>query len=286
MPTSAYTLEDRSPVLRQMLNNAEKLLGRIPIDHPARIALRTYALALSLSLGPALASLVRPKAYSRSLTLKDVLARNLCPTGFPFAITLGVAGGAYLRSLLNGPTCAEVKSDRAEHGTVRANESFDIYNRTSVRHLLARLSTVGEERTTFACNMLSSTLAIVLLQKGYRKRARHSAYVAVDIPLTLPEGKPGGRTSPTLDLTLLFCVRALDALLQRAISSALSGKHSLSPSGKALHPEGNSASPENTKHLDDGGEHLAHRRSLTGHLDAFTFWVSSARQVILSYFYP
>ena len=279
MPTSAYTLEERSPVLHRLLKNTEKQLGRIPKGHPARIALRTYALALSLSLGPALASLVRQKVDSRSRTLKDALARNLGPTGFPFAITLGVAGGAYLRSLRNGSTCAKGESDRAEQGAVLEIESFECYSRKSVRRLLARLSTIGEERTAFACNLLSSTLAIVLLQKGYRRRARRSAYVGLDIPLTLPEGKPGGRTSPTLDLTLLFVVRALDALLQRAIAGVLSGKHSFSASEKALHPVGSSSSTEITKLQDDGGEYLARRRSLTGHLDAFTFWASSARQV-------
>src|SRR5436189_3760143 len=76
-------------------------------NHPSQVALRTYALALSLSLGPSLipflVSLVVPKfrgSKTSFASLKRVLRRELGHDGFAFSITFSVAGGAILKQLL------------------------------------------------------------------------------------------------------------------------------------------------------------------------------------------
>lgn len=63
--------------------------------HPSQVAIRTYGLALSLSLGPSLVPFVlslitRRKSSKTGLeALKKILRRELGCDGFAFAITIG-----------------------------------------------------------------------------------------------------------------------------------------------------------------------------------------------------
>lgn len=249
--------------------------AQLPDSHPARIALRTYSLALSLALGPAVVSLLSAKHKIRGGPWQDSILKHLSPTSFPFAITLGVAGGAALNAARHceavhlGPSITSYKSELQEKDA----------QKKPFRKLLARIvswaTSFDEERKAFACNLLSATLAILLLQIGYRRRWNLRVADTVDIPLTLPNATTGGRISPTLDLTLLFCVRALDSLVQRGLSRAASFKT----------PENNPNEETQSKHrqeLEKASSRLSNeativRRTWTGYLDAATFWASSAR---------
>ncbi|KAK0233084.1 hypothetical protein IW262DRAFT_47070 [Armillaria fumosa] len=113
--------------------------------HPTQITLRTYALALSLSLGPALvpflSALLRstpPSKYNKQ-SLSALLRQELGLGGFAFAITLAVGGGA------------------------------------TVRHLWTSLDDPAKDKQapstqkTFISYALSSAIGILLLQKGRRR---------------------------------------------------------------------------------------------------------------------
>ncbi|KAK0198309.1 hypothetical protein F5146DRAFT_1158293 [Armillaria mellea] len=119
--------------------------------HPAQISLRTYALALSLSLGPALApflsSLLRSQPSSKYNTkaLKALLRQELGLGGFAFAITLAVGGGATVRHLWT---------------------SFDG---------AAAKDKLTSTQKTFISYALSSAIGILLLQKGRRRSNVHNA---------------------------------------------------------------------------------------------------------------
>lgn len=117
------------------------------------------------------------------------------------------------------------------------------------------VSSVKDEHKTWIANILSSSLAIALLQ---RKRPSGTPS---SLPLTVPIAS-SGRASPTLDLTLLFLVRALDAIVHSTFF-----KHS-----KA----GRNVVPSSTFDLS---EHLR-LRALISRLDALAFWGACARSVI------
>ena len=56
-------------------------LRSLPSDHPVLIALRTYALSLSFSLGPALAGILLSSKPSKKDSLVNVLKRELGASG-------------------------------------------------------------------------------------------------------------------------------------------------------------------------------------------------------------
>src|SRR6267154_379769 len=80
-----------------------KILWPDDPSHPTQVALRTYSLSLFLSLGPALLPVVLNLITSSSSLethsgrFRRVLRRELSFTGFPFAITVAVGGGAALK---------------------------------------------------------------------------------------------------------------------------------------------------------------------------------------------
>ncbi|KAF8274099.1 hypothetical protein EI94DRAFT_1768946 [Lactarius quietus] len=161
------------------VRDVKDLFLSLPNDHPLQIVIRTYPLALSLSLGPALLSfLASSKSRLNGLTsgLKSILLRELALTSFPFAITVAIGGGSGLQFLWKR---LERKWTKAPRGSDEGNASG----------LLARLE---PWQRTFACNAIASLTAITLLQSRRR-------------------------SSETLDLTLLVLVRAFDALAQRLI---------------------------------------------------------------------
>ncbi len=85
--------------LRSIVYVLEDHLHSLPDDHPLHIALRTYALSLSLSLGPSLLSplLSRKARDGRLKALASVLQRELGISGFAFAMSVGVGGGSALK---------------------------------------------------------------------------------------------------------------------------------------------------------------------------------------------
>ena len=167
------------------------LLLSLPNDHPLHIVIRTYPLALSLSLGPAILSLASPST-ARSKGLISILRRELGVTGFSFAITVALGGGSALRTLWKR---LEQKQDE-----------------TSVRgNCVSRLKPWHK---TFVCNALASLAAISLLQSRRRSAQTRTVHIPWTVPIAQTPKTEGGRMSLTLDLTLLVLVRAFDALVQ------------------------------------------------------------------------
>ena len=272
--------------------------------HPVHIALRTYALALLLSLGPSLSPYilvifsklinVKTKRLSTKTdlaALKRVLRRELGHDGFAFSMTLSVAGGAAIRDLfrnVNASTdiggydsnCSRIEAARASsrgHGMQRL-----------LQLLKSCLLSASPEQQTFVSHGISSFIGILLLQAG---RARAARLRAASKPT-----KSSGH-SPTLDLTLLLLVRAVDSIVQTFIlqkSQPLAGyiNNAPSPGDQSVSTEDNSSrSGTGQQHLEARLVHdkLAKEKSkkethkiklkLTSRLDAFVFWACSARYV-------
>jgi len=171
----------------------------LPNDHPLNIIIRTYPLALFLSLGPALvSSATSPKAHSKGNGINSILRRELSPTGFPFAITVALGGGSALRTLWKN-------LDQRQAGSIPGSEPGEGASGYRLKPW----------QKSFISNALASFVAISVLH--HRRRPGH-AQNGVHIPLTVPiSHAPKAerrRMSATLDLTLLVLVRAFDALVQ------------------------------------------------------------------------
>jgi len=144
-------------------------------------------------------------------------------------------------------------------------------------------------RKTFMCNLISSTIAIILLQgKGDRNRSRSSPIKSVNLPLTMPidanTTKHG--PSPTLDLTLLLLVRAVDATIQSMVfkgsETYWSRAHTidiLGANGEVLVSQAVTAEARKKKE-----EETKWRQKVTTRIDAFVFWACSAR-IMWCFFY-
>jgi len=75
-------------------------------------------------------------------------------------------------------------------------------------------------RRAFACNLISSAIAIILLQERVVAVVQIPAPIkSINIPLTIPIDTNAAKhgSSPTLDLTLLLLVRAVDAIIQSTV---------------------------------------------------------------------
>ncbi|EIN13741.1 hypothetical protein PUNSTDRAFT_109923 [Punctularia strigosozonata HHB-11173 SS5] len=221
-------------------------------DPALRAAARTYTLALTLSLGPALVPFIARRGTVGKLLY--VLKRELGPTGFAFSMTAAVSGGALLQRLL----------DRLAHprDVTAGSDGGKGLNHLNLSRWIASLSS---RRRAFICNMLSSLLTVILLQRGarYRRRIRKRQ----DIPFTPEIGDAGKDVSPTLELTLLFFVRAIDVLVQSGLRDWLAPKGS-GPESKSRKRDRLFKNPE----------------QLTAHIDAFVFWACSAR-IMWCFFY-
>ncbi|KAF9056165.1 hypothetical protein BJ165DRAFT_1522108 [Panaeolus papilionaceus] len=264
-------------------------------NHPSQIALRTYALALSLSLGPSLipfvASLAVPKfrGPKTSFTaLKQVLRRELGHDSFAFAITFSVAGGAMIKQLLKTVTQQKQEGSSGDdwhNKNPSSNGLLSTLNTTLPRHvriLLTRFKKLllesSTENITFLSNMISASVGIVLLQAGRNRAAR----------LRRPRGKDtpflADLTSPTLDLTLLLFVRAVDS----AIQSLILHQTNPPPSETKKRGEADPVSVSRMVHEKLERERLkrvnAMRQKLTSQVDAFVFWACSAR-IMWCFFY-
>ncbi|KAF4623335.1 hypothetical protein D9613_001812 [Agrocybe pediades] len=281
-------------------------LDRIPTlsddpTHPIQIALRTYALALSLSLGPSLvpfvASLLSPRSASsrtNASAFKRVLRRELGPDGFAFAVTLSVAGGAttrkYLWDALQGDHTGPHEGEDADAtGPFTLKSLWRIISEKAKR----LLSGLTPTQQTFLSFVFSSSIGILLIQAGRQRSARlqlarQAATASLSKP-TSPLTHPAlrivvDRTSPTLDLTLLLLVRAVDSLLQTFI---LQKPVPSSPSGNDdhaydKHPELRLVREklEKERIMRENKQ----RQQWTSQVDAFVFWACSAR-IMWCFFY-
>ena len=261
--------------------------------HPAQIALRTYAVALSLSLGPSIVPFITailfPNARSSSRTnfaaLKRVLRRELGHDGFAFAITLSVAGGAALRRHLYYALRDQVSHHKdpnskgtPDNGQDSSSSSTlpDILN--GLKRCVSRLTPVQQ---TFISYFLSSTVGIFLIQAGRERTFRlHVRRIAApSSSRTTPS-----LTSPTLDLTLLVLVRAVDSLVQTFIlrrqvyhvgTSNGEGSNLGQKTHAAVEPQLVYEKLEKEKVKRENYM----RQQWTSHVDAFVFWTCSARYV-------
>ncbi|KAG5335659.1 hypothetical protein C0989_000841 [Termitomyces sp. Mn162] len=225
--------------------------------HPAQTAFRTYALSLSLSLGPSLLPFMTALVTGKSCRKTDfqafirILRREFGLDGFAFAMALSVGGGLALRELWavhdSVPEQPEVLSQHTESFT-----SF------------------SPSQKTFITNMISSSFGMILLQAGRRRSYRLRQELLspiVTLPLIPPTPTPESRirVSDTLDLTLLLLVRAADSLLQTFIRRTALVKD-----------------VGTTRASQEQGTEAA--TILTSRIDAFVFWASSAR-IMWCFFY-
>ncbi|KZT02716.1 uncharacterized protein LAESUDRAFT_661269 [Laetiporus sulphureus 93-53] len=226
-------------------------LATLPNDHPVQVLLRTYALSLSLALGPAfLPFFTSAKARINGLQrLKKLLVRELSATGFACAMAVGVGGGAIIREAWN-LLCEKLKDE--EDSTAAGS---------GTRKLAQYLASVKDSHRTFLSYILSSSLAITLFHAGRIRPAPVELLLAGDIPImpaiTAPKARRAGpRPSITLDLTLLLLVRAMDALTQIGIRKYCE---------------------VTTKDEEKGKRVQEKKRLLRTRVDAMVFWACSAR---------
>ncbi|KAF9652019.1 hypothetical protein BDM02DRAFT_325454 [Thelephora ganbajun] len=264
----------------------------IPADHPAKISSRTYGLALLLSLGPALLPFTAKvvvlakagKDVDRMSVAKVVtrlgmlLRRELGPFGFAFAITTAVAGGLSLQNTF------ENLEKSAELPLQGGDTNFDATGGPSsmFKNVKSRLrrywTSLSDVQQTFLSNALASAVAIVLLQW---KTAPRRALGVPKLPLTLPiDDIPKHKNiSPTLNLTLILFVRALDCVVHGGLQDKLLQK---------LKGKGREVTPRSTEVEEATSRDSVYVKNWinqwTSTLDSLVFCVCSAR-IIWCFFY-
>lgn len=225
-------------------------------DHPVQIALRTYLLCTSLSLTPAL--------------LPVIFAPVLHPK------SLGARATVFWRALSRElrPTGFASAITAAVGGGAALQRLWDFLERQYthspawVHYINSKLSLC---QRAFLANVITSTLAVTLLRWKKRRQL--------------------GMASPTLDLSLLFLVRALDAsvqalILRKAWENAARQVQALSRNGVASCPSGlplTSPDTPDTRLLGKqcGDSSKDWQKNVATHLDALVFWASSARFVMV-----
>lgn len=173
-------------------------LPHLPASHPARITIRAGLVSAAASLTPSLMTLaVSPKAR-RQLRWREFLRRELGPRSFPFAVMIAIGGGAWLEhttKLMKRKLNGRYLGPRP----VKFNESNDL------------TEDGGSTYVTIISTVLASLVAIHLLQGQRKPRIR-----GVDIPLTFP-ASTSPKSTPSLDLTIILAVRAMDGIIQHNI---------------------------------------------------------------------
>ena len=223
------------------------VLHALPDDHPVHIALRTYALSLSFSLGPSLFSVLTSGKIRRNGfgPLIRILRRELGASGFAFAMTAGVGGGAALKQLW----------DILERWHLSIPNDQSTNQHSILSRITSFVASLQDSQKAFVANTLSALLAFRLLQSGRRERPASHQAASVQ-----------ARASVTLDLTLLLFVRAMDSVVRATFF----------PNVRSADKSGES------REVEDAG---VRRRRLTARLDALIFWASSARFVVMSLFW-
>jgi hypothetical protein len=255
-----------------------KLRSGLPSDpsHPLQIALRTYALSLTFSLAPSLGPLIISRTLKGRLPVKGLrlegFRRELGVNGFAFAITLAVAGGATLqhfwRTLEEANAQIPGLSQAALSSETNTPARSDVCKRT-VQQFKTWTATLDLSplQKTFISNLLSTSIAIILLQGRNRPR---SIPAAGNAPI-----------SPTFDLSLVLVVRAADAVI-RSLVRKETRMHRPRGDVKAPVDFGQTlASNHSFKETMQKGiteeDAKSNHQCLTTRLDAFVFWFCSAR---------
>jgi len=261
------TLSQDSPPSLAVASTSTDMPSLSPVPertHPLQIAARTYALSLSLSLAPSLVPLVTSAKARRGglKTFAGILRRELGWNGFAFAMTLGVGGGSALQHLW-----AWLEKTYGESQGPTFGDANTTFAHTQLRRVLAYTASLPVLGKAFVANAMSATLAILMLQSRRRGRPDHRV---ASLPLTVPMQdsliQDGRRASPTLDLSLLLFVRAMDALVRATILPMLASVHA----------------PGREDEIERVG--VKKRRLWTSRIDAFVFWASSAR-IMWCFFY-
>lgn len=133
---------------------------------------------------------------------------------------------------------------------------------------------LSPERRTFIANVVASSVGILLLQAGRERAVRLSEANPLKVKRHGNE-----RISPTLDLTLLLLVRALDSLVQSFIHSQI-GWRDGDEAPKAKDHHHSAAEPNLVRDLLE--KEQKRRKNvfidkLTTRIDALLFWACSAR---------
>ncbi|KAH8120331.1 hypothetical protein DFH11DRAFT_54684 [Phellopilus nigrolimitatus] len=255
------------PLAQFLLDNTVSRQFRdLQNDHPLRIAARTYALSLSLSLGPALIPILAEGRLSRKRLMRLISAsrKELSVTGFAFAMTVAVGGGAALEHYWR-------RLDHRETRPSLPGTAEKIALR--VESLLQKINFTASRRA-FLCNAISSLLAIILMQARRRSSQTRKANIPLTIPISPPEKLLDKKTSATLDLTLLLLVRALDAAFQ--------GLFLREAEVRVEDRRSNNEGPEKTS--ESVRELRKKAAVMTDKLDALVFWAASAR-IMWCFFY-
>lgn len=270
-------------VLPRILQEHIRAYTALPASHPAKISSRTYGLALLLSLGPALlpfiakvAVLAKTRKGVDRVRMRNVVAglgrllrRELGPFGFAFAITAAVAGGSLLQNISENLEKSLQNGD-ANTGAGGGTSSAFKNVKSGLRRYWTSLSDVQQ---TFLSSALASAVAIALLQ-WKTTPARPSG--VPELPLTLPIddiSKRGG-VSPTLNLTLILFVRALDSVVHGGLQDKLLRK--LKGKGREV-TIGSTEAEEATSRDSVYAKNWINR--WTSNLDSLIFCVCSARYV-------
>lgn len=244
---------------RTTLTTGQGLLSSFPHlschlagDHLLSIMLRTYLLSSSISLGPKLIPLLQQRTWwtnnpRKSTSMSAIFRNSFGRRSFAVAMTVAVGGGIIIEKIIQKfenhcetSCCCLLSTDRCDH------------------------TTYARVRKTFMANVLSSLLAIRLLQSRNR---RNSSKSAENTPLQrLQHNGP-----PNIDLTLLVFVRAFDALCRVVFLRELDTP----ADAKGRRREGE-ISPEQVK------PRTLELAKFSSKYDAMIFWAASARYELLN----
>lgn len=231
----------------------------VKADGPLHIALRAYVLVAAIALGPSLFStgLALVQGSRRPRPFRTALLRELGPNGLPFALSVAIGGGQYIQRLW--------KEQRSPVNSTASTRPCSSRTLAALRGVFSRIrnSKLTGCRTTFIANAIASAVAIALLQ---RRRWRSAS-----------SDKRSFGKSPTMDLTLLLLVRAVDALVQ---SKLLSWKATFLPYQSEV---SDSKPPKsNIPHQEKSNNFVNEqtRTRIAARLDALIFWACSARYVV------
>jgi hypothetical protein len=208
----------------------------LPADHPTKIGLRTYAVGLLLSLGPALVPFIA-KTLELAKTGKNIdrvrgrkvvvglwrlLRQEFGSFGFAFAITTAAAGGSFLRNVFNGldrPADLSPQNTGTEWGANRRD--LDSASENTKPRPRCYWTLLSDIQRTFVANGLASAMAIVLLQsRAAPGGSQGTPELLSPLPIPTDICKRKG-ISPTLDLTLILFVRALDSIFHGRLQDKL-----------------------------------------------------------------
>lgn len=257
--------ESTTPSDGNGLRHLAPKFAKLPSNHPLQIAARTYTLSLSLSLAPAILPLLTSKTNisGKAARFAKILQNELGPTGFAFAMTMAIGGGVTLDGLWQGDS-EEADEGSQEHTPL--NKCIE-----KLRAWWRRVAFNPACKTFLSCSV-SSLAAIFLLQSRRGSAHARRANFPFTIPLVRPTRSSSGRTSVTLDLTLMTLVRALDAILQGVFARRAKAQID------AQRTEGGTTT---TSYIHDIRVRTA---SMTDKLDALVFWAASSR-IMWCFFY-